>query len=235
MVDTKKLYFIPIIAQALESGDPKKAMQEAFNKIQALGTQPEYKEGFRQFLELVKTAVKPSDEDSEEKIQQIKNATYSLIYDLATDTFEGDEAQKEALINALEGHPQWKAEYERIKNEAQDFLAPETEIEIEVLRENQIIGSFLISTDPSSLGSISPGRYTVRFSNGRVLWEGDVSREDVLWTFAYPEKDLPMAAETEPSQREPTRTISLLDGELLMHIFAGLETGELRFESGEHT
>ena len=106
-------------------------------------------------------------------------------------------------------------------------------MEIEVLKGDRIIGSSAISTEPTYISPISPGRYTVRFSNGRVLWEGDILREDVIWAFAYPDKDLPMAAETEPSQREPTRTLSLLNGELIMQVFAGLESGEIRLNSGQ--
>ena len=233
MRDSKTLYFIPIIARALSSDDPKRAMEEAFSEIRKLGNQPEYEEGFRQFLEFVKSAITPSVQDSEERIQQIKNAIYRLIYDLATDTFDGDEKQKDALIKAFRSIPECNVEYERINKEAQAFLAPETPIEVEVLKRDRIIGTSAISTEPTYISTISPGRYTVRFSNGRVLWEGDILREDVIWAFAYPDKDLPMAAETEPSQREPTRTLSLLNGELIIQVFAGLENGGIRLKSGQ--
>ena len=233
MTDSKRLYFIPIIARALSSDDPKRAMEEAFSEIRKLGNQPEYEEGLRQFLEFVKSAITPSAQDSEERIQQIKNAIHALIYDLATDTFDGDEERKDDLIKAFRNIPEWKAEYERIKEEAQAFQAPETPMEVEVLKGDRIIGSSAISTEPTYISPISPGRYTVRFSNGRVLWEGDILREDVIWAFAYPDKDLPMAAETEPSQREPTRTLSLLNGELIIQVFAGLESGGIRLNSGQ--
>ena len=233
MTDSKRLYFIPIIARALSSDDPKRAMEEAFSEIRKLGNQPEYEEGLRQFLEFVKSAITPSAQDSEERIQQIKNAIHALIYDLATDTFDGDEERKDDLIKAFRNIPEWKAEYERIKEEAQAFQAPETPMEVEVLKGDRIIGSSAISTEPTYISPISPGRYTVRFSNGRVLWEGDILGKDVIWAFAYPEKDLPMAAETEPLQREPMRTLYLLNGELIIQIFAGLESGEIRLNSGQ--
>ena len=233
MTDSKRLYFIPIIVRALSSDDPKRAMEEAFGEIRRLGKQQKFKEGFHQFLEFVEATVKSSDDESELRIQQIKNAINRLIYDLATDSFDGDEGQKDALIKAFRSIPEWKAEYERINKEAQAFLAPETPIEIELLKGDRIIGSSAISTEPTYISPISPGRYTVRFSNGRVLWEGDLKREDVIWAYAYPDKDLPMAAETEPSQREPTRTLSLLNGELIIQVFAGLESGGIRLNSGQ--
>jgi hypothetical protein len=231
MTDAKRLYFIPIIARALRSEDPKKAMEEAFSEIRELGNQPEYKEGFRQFVEFVNTVLKPSADESELRIQQIRDAVDRLIYDLTTDTLGVDEEQKEALIESIRSIPEWNAEYEKVKELAQAFQAPETPIEIEVLKGDRIIGSCTVSLEPTTIGGITPGTYTVRFSNGRVLWEGDLSRQELLWAFAYPEKDLPMAAETEPSQREPTKTLSLLSGELIMQVFAGIETGEIRLKS----
>jgi hypothetical protein len=43
----------------------------------------------------------------------------------------------------------------------------------------------------------------------------------------------PLAAQTETTRAEPTRTIALFDGEIEMHIFAGLEAGVLRIGSEE--
>ena len=232
MADSKKLYFIPIIAQALDSDDPKRAMKRAFDEIQQLGNQPEYQKGYRQFLEFVKTAVKPSDEKMDRKNQMIRNAIHRLIYDLVTDTFDGDEGQKNTLMNAIMSDPEWGAEYERIKNEARDYLASEATLEIEVLKDDHLIGSVSAIKDSDMVGPIFPGKYSFRFSNGRVLWKGDIMREDVIWTYAFPGSDLPMAAETEPLQQEPTKILTLLDGELTMYVFAGLESGRLRIKSG---
>jgi len=229
----KNLYFIPIIAQALESDDPRRAMAEAFQKIRSIGEQPDYEEGFRQFKEFIKSALKVSAEDSEGEIPWLREAVYRLIHSLATDAFEGDEGQQDSFIRALINISEWNAEYERIKEEGEDFVAPEIPIELEVLKKERIMGSVPISSVPGFISHISPGSYTIRFSNGRVLWEGEIRKEDLIWAFAYPEKDLPMAAETEAVRREPTRSISLLDGELMIRIFAGLEAGVLRFEHGK--
>lgn len=232
MNDSKRLYFISIIARAISSENPKQAMDEAFNEIRELGNQPEYQEGYRQFLEFVKIAVEPSGEEIDRKKQMIRNAIHRLIYDLVTDTFDGGEDQKNALINAIKSNPEWGAEYERIKDEAQDFLASEAALEIEVLKGDHLIGSISTIKESDLVSPIFPGKYTIRFSNGRVLWEGDITREDVIWTHAFPGRDLPMAAETETLQQEPTRILTLLDGELIIYVFAGLENGRFRIKSG---
>jgi hypothetical protein len=233
MTADKTLFFIPIIARALQSGDPRRAMEEAFDQIRELGGSAEYKEGFRQFMEFIKAAIKPSDEDtSGQKLKLLKDAIDRLLYDLATDTFEGDEEQKEALIAALREIPEWEAAYVRIK-ERQGLFPSEAQMKIEVLKENRLIGSYPISPDPAIIGAIAPGRYTIQFSNGRLLWEGELLKEDLIWTYAFPGKDLAMAAETELPQRNPTKEISLLDGEITISIFAGLETGHIRIDSAK--
>jgi hypothetical protein len=234
MPNNNTLYFIPIIARAIESTNPKRAMIEAFDKIVELGEEPEYKEGYRQFSEFLKATFMPTDEEEDQKIELIKNAIRRLIYDLVTDTFEGDEERKEALVAAFKNNPQWNNEFNRIENEGRPFLTPEMPMEIELLIGENLVESFLISNIPTTISSIFPGRYVIRFSNGRFLWEGEIRREDVIWTYAFPQKDFPMAAKTETLHQEPTKTISLLDGELIIHVFAGLESGRLLIKSGKN-
>jgi len=233
MIADKKLFFIPTIARALQSDDPRRAMEEAFEEIRELGKEDEYKEGYQQFREFIKLALTPSDEASGQRVRLLKDAIYRLLHDLATDTFEGDEEQKEAMIGTLRSYPEWDAEYVRIVEEAQALFPPRIQLRVEVLRKTQIIGSFPISPDPAIIGAITPGNYTVQFSNGRILWEGELAKEDLIWAYAFPGKDLAMAAETEASQREPTRKISLLKGEITVSVFPGLETGQIRIESAE--
>jgi hypothetical protein len=233
--DSKRLYFIPLLARAVESGDQTQAMKDAFEEIERVGNQPGYEEGFQQFQEFIKSAILPSVEESNEKIRSIRNAIYRLIYDLVTDTFEGDENLKDAFISAIKRNPRWNAEYERIESEMQDYLPPDSPIQIEILRENQVIDSLHPTAETITVSPIFPGRYTVRLSNGRILWEGDLTREDLIWTFAYPDQDISMAAETEDFREKPVKTISLLDGEIILRTFAGLESGRIILKVEKNT
>lgn len=231
MIDSKRLYFIPILAQAIRSDDPEQAMAAAFDKIQKLGQLPEYKESFRQFEEFVKHSLDVSKEAADWKSRIIQDAIYRILFDLATDTFVGDEDSKETITKAIQGHSKWRLEFKKIKEEAQRFRHPDASLTVEVLKNDQVIDSFPITVEPFSIHSIIPGQYTVRLSNGRVLWEGDINEEDVIWTYAYPQKDLPMAAKTDESRQIPTKTVSLLNGEFIMQIYAGLESGRITFKS----
>jgi hypothetical protein len=227
MANNKRLYFIPIIAKALESDDQEQAMREAFDKVEVLGSKPEYEEGYRQFQQFVKAALDACKDAPESKLEFMRNAIHRLIYDLAVGTFEGDEEQRKTLIDSLKSIPEWGAEYERTKREAMDFLPTHEALEIEIIRGDKVISSFAHPTTPTTVSAVRPGTYILRFSNGRVIWEGNFSREDLVWTFAFPGEEFPMAAKTEPHKAKPTKTMSLLDGELVMQVFAGLESGKL--------
>jgi len=233
MIADRKLFFIPIIARALQSDDPRQALEEAFEEIRELGKESEYQEGYEQFREFIKTAMASSAEDSEHRVRLLKEAIHRLVHDLATDTFEGGEEQKEALLGILRSFPDWNAEYIRIVEDLQGLFPPGIELKLEVLKGNRRIGSFPISPDPATIGAITPANYTVQFSNGRILWEGELSKEHLIRAYAFPEKDLAMAAETEASKREPTKKISLLNGEITLSVFAGLEAGRIRIESAK--
>lgn len=233
MIADKKLFFIPIIARALQSHDPKQALEEALEEIRELGKESEYQEGYEQFREFIKTAMAPPAEDSEHRVRLLKEAIHRLVHDLAMDTFEGDEEQKESLLGALRSYPEWNAQYLRIVEELHGLFLPNMELKVEVLKGNRSIGSFPISPAPATIGAVTPGKYTVQFSNGRILWEGELAKEDLIWAYAFPGKDLAMAAETDASKREPTKKISLLNGEITLSVFAGLEAGQIRIESAK--
>jgi hypothetical protein len=233
MIAEKKLYFIPVIARALQSDDPRRALEEAFEEIRELGKRAEYQEGYQQFREFIKTALTPSDEASDERVRLLNDAIFRLLHDLATDIFEGDEEQEEALLGILRSYPEWDAEYTRIVEELHALFPANIQLRVEVLKGDRIIGSFPLSPDPAVIGSVTPGSYTVQFSNGRVLWKGELSKEALIWAYAFPGKDLAMAAETEVSRGKHTRTISLLGGEIMLSVFAGLESGQIRMESGK--
>ena len=230
MTDRKGLYFIPLLLRALKSDHPKQAMKEAFDEIWALGSKPGYENGYRQFQAFVKTAFEPSEPDAPLVLHRIREAIYQLMYALATDKFEGSEEQKELLISEFIKDPEWGPEYIKTKEEFKDLTDLESQLSFEILKDDQSFGSYPIGDAPLNIKGLSPGVYTIRFSNGRVLWEGRITRKDVLWTYAFPDKELPMAAQTEPLEKRPTRTISLLDGEFVVRIFPGLESAMISIE-----
>lgn len=82
----------------------------------------------------------------------------------------------------------------------------------------------------ASIAGISPGTYTVKLWTGRVLWEGELSEADLLWAVAFPRRPLALAADTAPADRLRSRRELLLNGELCLSVFPGVEAGEIGIE-----
>ena len=53
------LYFLPIIAQALQKPDPRAALRQALEKIRTMGEDPRYRLGYQQFVRFMDTTRRP--------------------------------------------------------------------------------------------------------------------------------------------------------------------------------
>jgi hypothetical protein len=233
MSDSKRLYFIPIIDGALGSKNPESALIKAFIRIRELGMNPDYNKGFAQFRIFIEKIVKAYVKAFPDRERLIREDIHGLINDLVTNSYEGPGGDKEALIEAFCNNDKWRAEYEHIKSELEDFLAPVPPLAIEVLKDGQMITSLPIPEMPVNLMNIDPGQYTIRLSNGRILWEGILLKKHLLWLEAYGDEDLPMAAKTETDTPQPTLSELLMGGDLIMDVVPDLQSGEIRFSHGK--
>lgn len=78
--------------------------------------------------------------------------------------------------------------------------------------------------------NIDPGFYAISLSSGRVLWEGALSESHLVWSEAFPDKSLQLAADTGGAEILPTFEEDLLDGEIMLRVYAGLESGRIELE-----
>jgi hypothetical protein len=78
--------------------------------------------------------------------------------------------------------------------------------------------------------NIKPGKYDVRLSTGRMLWHGELTEQDLVWTAAFPETDMALAADTGDHAEHMTREIRLLEGELVIRVMPELESGCIEIE-----
>jgi len=61
------MFFIPMIARALEQSDARAAMIEAFERIEAMGQQPRYRGGYEQFLDFMNSVADGRAADAPEE------------------------------------------------------------------------------------------------------------------------------------------------------------------------
>jgi len=180
------LYFIPMIAEALQEPDPKTALIATFERIRAMSEEPRFQQGYRQLMDFMDSAVSGRWEDALEEVGAM------------------------------------------ILEELDRPLAAEIVVE----RDGVVVASccFEPAMAVRAIGDINPGDYCLRLDTGRLLWEGELVEEDLLWAKAHPGQDLQMAADADGSPRQPTREIELLDGAVVLRVYAGLESGMLEIE-----
>lgn len=226
MSDT--VYFIPILSRALQDPELRTPLNNAFKEIKEKGTQKRYTEGYKNF-ELFMHAV--------QKRHEIIATDYTrqLIAELATRTFEGTPKEIKQLMSIIRSHPLWRTEYRTIRQRERDTdLMRDSFPTLTVLGNKGLAKwvAFKKAPDSVSIDNIVPGNYKIKLVNtGWIIWEGELTAEELIWSAAYKGKDLSMAAETETAQIGHTNEMDLLNnGELILRTFAGIENGTIEIE-----
>jgi hypothetical protein len=217
------LYFIKIIRNALQSSDVERSLRDAFHEIKKKSREERYGEGFRNFEFFMQEVYNRYRIAAADHIRE-------LIALLGTGTFEGPLQEKESLLNIINLHPEWKAEYEAFccmevhKDLAQDFPV------IVVLSEKGLVKeiSFTKVSGGESFDGILPGRYKIKLANtGWIIWEGHLTAEELISSEAHKGENLSLAA----GAAKPTGEIDLLgNGDLILHTYAGTKCGHIEIE-----
>ena len=230
---SNNLYFLPIITKALEQQDSKDALKKAFESIKRLGRKEEYREGYTQFESFMDSAIQQKNLSQEQLELLGPEIIREIIIDLASGTFRGDEDEMKSALEMIRSNKRWQEAYEKTVEELQSTLDIEMPIEFMVERESNHLGTISLNEipDSGSISNIEPGNYIIKLDTGRVLWEGKLSGKDVLWTEAFPGRALDLAADTGGMERVPSREIRLLEGELIIRIFPGMEAGRIEIET----
>jgi hypothetical protein len=136
--------------------------------------------------------------------------------------------QFRSFMDAFKIACEYDISYEKGEEAELDFMRLELIIE----RSGKILNTFLIGESPSKqiIKNAKPGTYTIKLNTGRVLWEDRLTEKDLLWVYAFPEEGLPLAADTGDRNPIRTREVKILDGELILRVYPGLEAGRLDLE-----
>ena len=230
---SKNLFFLPSIASALKKPDPKKAIQDAFEEIEKLGRQPEYRRGFRQFQMFMMEIRRKIDARTSLSEDIVLNA---LIRDLQLQVIarvlEENRDEEQACLDLINSRPNWKKEFERLCSEVAKAEPSHRAMKILLDKDREHFETIRFNRQPyaKTLRNIRPGMYEFKLETGRVLGEEYLTRDELLWVYAYPKEDLKLAADTGDTLERPTRGVELLDGEVIIRVFPGIESGRLEIE-----
>ena len=102
-------------------------------------------------------------------------------------------------------------------------------IEFVVRQQSRVVGQITVRAGMGVrvLSGIVAGSYEIRLSTGRVVWRAELTNEDLLWHVAYPGEDLRMAADSDGVADIPSRRELLLDGDVELLLFPGINSGRI--------
>ncbi|MBC2714913.1 MAG: hypothetical protein HF978_06350 [Desulfobacteraceae bacterium] len=225
------MYFLALIADALQQPNPKNVLAEALSKIIQLGKDPRYEQVFLQFQHFMIEVSKNWEIYFSKPDDIYYDNLQDLAFQLATDIFQGDQDETQNILDQIRSHPPLWNEYDELCSEAKPARFAHQQMNIIVEYEGEHFYSLPIQITPITkmISGALPGRYIIRFNTGRILWQGELKEHDLLWGKAFPARELELAAETEERTAIVTREIKLLDGEMIIRIIPKIESGCIEF------
>ena len=225
-----QLYFVPMIARALQETDPAAALRRALEEIRRLGSQPEYAQGYQQFLRFMKEISSRGESALRAGEEVIPDVLAALLVERADQALESDPESYQT--SAEPDQSRWQEQYEELWAAICGSMDRPPICEILIERDDAPVATCVFEPDrkTQSVGGIVPGDYRLVLETGRTLWEGRLEERDLVWSKAFPAQPLKMAADTGEAGRKPTRHFTLLGGDLVVRVHPGIETGSLGIE-----
>jgi hypothetical protein len=224
----RELYFVPILAAALVSPESGATLDRAFEEISRLGGRGDYAvgfENFRRFMEHVSSCHHSQEQDD---LRQ-------MMLELATGTVEPESGWSEGKVRLVESNRERQGEYEQLCHQVGPQTSHGSSVAIQVYAGRKQVSELALDRPGirRSIRRITPGPYLLRLRTGLVVWQGELTGADLLWTEAFRSKSLDVAAQTCRRRRRATRKVPLGDGSIIMRLFAGIEAGEIELERTE--
>ena len=144
----------------------------------------------------------------------------------------GDEMEGRQLLDLIRSKPEWQKEFEKLSAKTLESDGLSGQMKIIVTKNGDTIGSIPAKPSPfaQTIRNVTPGYYEVRLNTGRVLWQADLKEEDLLWSAAFPEEALDLAADTGESVRRITKEFTILGGEITIRVYPEIESGRIEVE-----
>lgn len=224
------LYFIQLLQKAFKSSDRKLAFKAAIEEIKSKGILPEYRKGYDNFLAFM-NAIEEHLMSEPELMDDLKTGIIETkMIDLLTDTFTGSVKEKQEIINLIKADPGMLLTYNELKAEMAEFLPKNPRLLIEIEKDGNPFASFahVASSESILIKGVTPGNYIIKLSTGLLIWQGQINDKQLIWKKAFPKEKVKAAAETKVIGQKSSVTEPLLNGELILEVFPGLESGAIQ-------
>lgn len=200
-----ELSFLASIRSSLLSPNPKEALAEVLHVLDS-GQNDLY-------LAFMKEVA-----DAAQRLGDIEPA--ELIVDMVTGDWQDRPQAYQEAMQRIRNKPRLLSLLDRLNHlvsiDAGNFV-------FTLVSRGKDIGQ--LTKEQASLGGIEPGDYQLVTESDWPVWRGELERKHLVWRWAFPDQPLPMAAKTHPTKHHPTLALELLDGDVELFVFAGLESG----------
>ena len=221
------LFFISIIAKALDAPDRKKALKSAMNSILEFCATSPSDVGCLQFREFLNEAAMQWDFRRRLKREMVYDLSSELALQIALDTFEGSHWERRLARELIESDKSLQDVFVKLPTMTRESRFGHTHLKLILSHDDKILQTWPIESGRQHFRfqHIPPGRLNLSLSTGRCLWSENLEAEDLIWSYAHPDRDLPMAADTGEIAASPTKEIVLCNEALTIRVFPGIENG----------
>lgn len=217
-----ELFFIPIIAEALKRPDVQHALENAFATIQRMGHEADYEEGYGNFQAFM------AELDARRNLLHEQDVRTAILMSTTGDPGEARDCRM-VLDSEIRESPEFKAECDVLR----EALRPRPRVSVlQLLRDGHQVEEMCFETIPGrhTIADIRPGHYGLRMDTGLIIWEGELTTKDLIWSQAFGGRSLELAAKAGGIQQRPPNTIHVPHAGVTLRLFPGLESGSLEIE-----
>jgi hypothetical protein len=224
------LYFLIPISKSIGQRISPNSLDEALETICRLGQIPGYEDGWRQFVAFA------GEIANRRSIAQSPSTTLendrAFLHEKAARWNKFEDTTKPESASLIRG-AQVIADDEIYYRELYGELYPTYPLdrfEFRFQRDAESIDRFYLSkTEPRfTIRHIVPGHCSLYLSTGRLIWRDSLMASELFLGLARPGRPVKLAAQSPDSPLpEPTRTLSIYDGEVVLEVFPGIEFGHI--------
>ncbi len=226
---TDDLYFIRLLFAALTS-EPGVVgrLRTTFRQIIELSKEPRFYRGYAQFLVFM------AEVEAYHRLDRKKTGNYSA-QPIDGQGFRGVPrlGSISDLMGVMVEFPEFDELQEALNEELKEASKERDLVRLLLNRDNSLPVAIDLGSGESGkveIPHLIPGRYGLSLATGMVIWEDDLTKQDLYWAYALPEEPLRLAADTGDLPERPSRQLEILEGEIVLAVFPGRDCGRMEIQ-----
>jgi hypothetical protein len=225
MIDGRRA--INLLAKAFDDADPRAALRTALDRIAAWERDSDRAHDHFAFVSFLMEVLGNARSLSEGPKARLLYDAAALFVDRAVDEtdsdspFGGGRRTRWRTRPLHEWHEAWSAMRDMSRREdVREALLQSGGWTLATLSQNDELKAKAVT-------HVTPGEYRLVLETGLVLWCAHLDQRDLIWSHAYSDRALQLAAATSGAVTPATLETVVCDGLLKIRVFPGVEAGTI--------